>query len=203
MSALTDVREHRTHTEEGNLIRKPTITINRSRSLPAESTETTPLAHISPTKYLSVYDKNEIKILSIFSAFKEGKLPSNEQMKRFLNKILNILRSERKKQRLSGEGRELLEEFKGLVKVSKEVISRKNSDEDFQELVWCLTEIAKKGAVPASEYMHITNGIIGEYIEYLRNGEKKRFSINDYFIIGGTAVSGADANVMQETRKGS
>src|SRR6185312_8538832 len=114
MSALTDVREHRTHTEEGNLIRKPTITINRSRSLPAESTETTPLAHISPTKYLSVYDKNEIKILSIFSAFKEGKLPSNEQMKRFLNKILNILRSERKKQRLSGEGRELLEEFKGL-----------------------------------------------------------------------------------------
>jgi len=145
MSALTDVREHRTHTDDGNLVRKPTITINRSRSLPPESTEATPLAHITPTKYLSVDDKNEIKILSVFQAFKEGKLPSNGQMKRFLTKILNVLRRERKKQRLSGEGRELLEEFKGLVKVSMEVLSRKNGDEDFQELVWCLTEAAKKG----------------------------------------------------------
>ncbi|CAG8506816.1 3192_t:CDS:2 [Paraglomus occultum] len=150
MSALTDVREHRTHTEEGNLVRKPTITINRSRSLPAESTET-PLAHISPTKYLSIDDKNEIKILSIFSAFKEGKLPSNEQIKRFLNKVLNIMRKEKKKQRLSGEGRELMEEFKGLVRVTMDVISRKNADEDFQELVWCLTEAAKKNVGTTSE----------------------------------------------------
>lgn len=80
-----------------------------------------------------------------FIAFSNGKLPSNKQIDVALTSLINHKKLKSPNNKLSPEGKVVLEDFRNVVEEAKRLVLTKNHDEALQEFIWNATQLGQKG----------------------------------------------------------
>ncbi|KAI1503297.1 hypothetical protein F5X99DRAFT_375598 [Biscogniauxia marginata] len=78
----------------------------------------------------------KLQIYGIVSAFQRGKVPSNDQIDVALNSFLTSKPLASPSQKLSGEGRALVADFKNVVEQTKLLLLTKNEGNLLQDFIW-------------------------------------------------------------------
>lgn len=76
----------------------------------------------------------QLRLLGVFEAFRQGRLPDNAQIDSTLKYVLN--HSPVEVEKLSPEGRKLISDTKDIIETARLMVSQKNADELFQNFVW-------------------------------------------------------------------
>ncbi|KAF8534551.1 hypothetical protein BDD12DRAFT_756011 [Trichophaea hybrida] len=92
--------------------------------------------------------ENKLRLYGIYTAFANGKLPSNKQIDVALSSFLNHNKLRNPNDQLSSEGKAILEDFRIVVEEAKRLLLTKNYDQALQEFIWNATQLSQKG-VPA------------------------------------------------------
>ena len=79
------------------------------------------------------------------TAFSNGKLPSNSQIDIALSSFTAHEKLRNPNQKLSEEGRGILEDFQVVVEEAKRLLLIKNYDQALQEFIWHATQLGQKG----------------------------------------------------------
>lgn len=79
------------------------------------------------------------------TAFSNGKLPSNKQVDVALNSFINHKKLRNPNNKLSDEGKVLVEDFRNVVQEARSLVLTKNHDEALQEFIWNATKLGQKG----------------------------------------------------------
>ncbi|PTB66491.1 hypothetical protein BBK36DRAFT_1119366 [Trichoderma citrinoviride] len=82
----------------------------------------------------------KLQIYGIINAFKNGKTPSNEQIDVALNSFLQSRALSRPSDKLSDEGKLLVEDAKEVVKLAKQLLLSKNDGNLIQDFIWQTTQ---------------------------------------------------------------
>ncbi|KAL6864235.1 hypothetical protein J3F83DRAFT_154506 [Trichoderma novae-zelandiae] len=82
----------------------------------------------------------KLQIYGIINAFKNGKTPSNEQIDVALNSFLQSRALSRPSDKLSDEGKLLVEDAKEVVKLTKQLLLSKNDGNLLQDFIWQTTQ---------------------------------------------------------------
>lgn len=83
------------------------------------------------------YDiNNKLQLYGIYSAFANGKVPSNTQIDIAMNSALNSKALSSPSPKLSSEGRELVADLKKVVEEAKILLLSKNEDNLLQDFIW-------------------------------------------------------------------
>ncbi|ETS01587.1 hypothetical protein M419DRAFT_141605 [Trichoderma reesei RUT C-30] len=82
----------------------------------------------------------KLQIYGIINAFKNGKTPSNEQIDVALNSFLQSKALSRPSDKLSDEGKLLVEDAKEVVKLAKQLLLSKNDGNLLQDFIWQTTQ---------------------------------------------------------------
>lgn len=90
----------------------------------------------------------KLQLYGIFSAFQNGKVPSNDQIDVALNSFLNSRALSRPSDKLSSEGKVLVEDVKEVVRQAKNLLLSKNEGNLLQDFIWQTTHFDPK-SVPA------------------------------------------------------
>ncbi|KAL2127165.1 hypothetical protein VTI74DRAFT_11217 [Chaetomium olivicolor] len=88
------------------------------------------------TKQKEADVNRKLQIYGIISAFKNGKVPSNDQIDVALNSFLASKALSSPWQKLSPEGRELVDDVKEVVKQAKHLLLSKNDGNLLQDFIW-------------------------------------------------------------------
>ncbi|CAH0044074.1 unnamed protein product [Clonostachys solani] len=86
----------------------------------------------------------KLQIYGIISAFKHGKVPSNDQIDVALNSFLESQALSRPSDKLSPDGKLLVEDLKEIVQQSKSLILSKNQGDLIQDFIWQTTQYEYK-----------------------------------------------------------
>ncbi|KAL7912159.1 hypothetical protein GGI35DRAFT_308160 [Trichoderma velutinum] len=81
----------------------------------------------------------KLQMYGIFHAFKNGKLPSNDQIDVALNSFLQSRPLTRPSDKLSDDGKLLVEDAKEVVKLAKQLLLSKNDGNLLQDFIWQTT----------------------------------------------------------------
>lgn len=84
---------------------------------------------------------NKLQLYGIYSAFKSGKLPSNQQIDVALNSALASKPLSHPSKRLSPEGQKLAQDLKNIIEQSKLLVLTKNDGNLFQDFIWQTQQI--------------------------------------------------------------
>lgn len=76
----------------------------------------------------------KLKLYGVLSAFKESRMPTNEQIDRTLNFVLQ--HSPVPEADLSPEGRKLVSDSRDIIETARLIVQEKNRDELFQNFIW-------------------------------------------------------------------
>jgi len=76
----------------------------------------------------------KVRLYGIIQAFRDGRLPDNAQIDHTLNYVLN--HSPVDQDKLSPEGRKLVQDVKEIIETARVIVQEKNGDELFQNFVW-------------------------------------------------------------------
>lgn len=88
---------------------------------------------------------NKLRIYGIINAFSNGKLPTNKQIDVALSSLTAHKKLRTPNEKLSPEGRVLLDDFRNVVEEAKRLLLVKNHDQALQEFVWATTTLGQKG----------------------------------------------------------
>lgn len=86
----------------------------------------------------------KLQIYGIFSAFQNGKVPSNEQIDVALNSFLSSKALTNPPEKLSSEGKVLVEDAREVVKQAKYLLLSKNEGNLIQDFIWQTTHFDPK-----------------------------------------------------------
>jgi hypothetical protein len=78
--------------------------------------------------------ERKFKLYGVISAFRQGKMPNNEQIDETLRYVLD--HSPIPQNELSPEGRALIQDTKDIIATARLMVQEKNADELFQNFVW-------------------------------------------------------------------
>ncbi|KAK4231477.1 hypothetical protein QBC38DRAFT_223649 [Podospora fimiseda] len=78
----------------------------------------------------------KLQLYGIFSAFQNGKVPSNDQIDVALSSFLESKALQSPSQKLSSEGRGLVADFRDVVKQAKHLLLSKNEGNLLQDFIW-------------------------------------------------------------------
>ncbi|EHK48657.1 hypothetical protein TRIATDRAFT_236801 [Trichoderma atroviride IMI 206040] len=87
----------------------------------------------------------KLQIYGIFNAFKNGKTPSNEQIDIALNSFLESKALNSPSNKLSADGKVLVEDAREVVKLAKQLLLSKNHGNLIQDFIWQTTHYDTKG----------------------------------------------------------
>lgn len=76
----------------------------------------------------------KLKLYGVINAFKESRMPTNEQIDTTLKYVLN--HSPVPENELSAEGRQLIQDSRDIIETMRLMVKEKNRDELFQNFVW-------------------------------------------------------------------
>ncbi|KAH8123282.1 hypothetical protein LI328DRAFT_135435 [Trichoderma asperelloides] len=87
----------------------------------------------------------KLQIYGIFNAFKNGKTPSNEQIDVALNSFLESRALSSPSNKLSDDGKLLVEDAREVIKLAKQLLLSKNHGNLIQDFIWQTTHYDTKG----------------------------------------------------------
>lgn len=91
----------------------------------------------------------KIRFYGVIEAFRKGRLPSNAQIDHTLQYVLK--HSPIHEQKLSPEGKKLIQDTREIIETARLMVDEKNADELFQNFVWHTksveTDVLKGGAL--------------------------------------------------------
>ncbi|UKZ96794.1 uncharacterized protein TrAFT101_011570 [Trichoderma asperellum] len=87
----------------------------------------------------------KLQIYGIFNAFKNGKTPSNEQIDVALNSFLESRALSSPSNKLSDDGKLLVEDAREVIKLTKQLLLSKNHGNLIQDFIWQTTHYDTKG----------------------------------------------------------
>ncbi|EEH21195.2 hypothetical protein PABG_03426 [Paracoccidioides brasiliensis Pb03] len=93
----------------------------------------------------------KLQLYGIYSAFKNGKVPSNKQIDVALNSLLASEALSSPTDKLSPEGQALIKDVREVIESAKKVILVKNQDGLMQEFIWDLEHSGDRSAQETSE----------------------------------------------------
>lgn len=79
---------------------------------------------------------NKLQLYGIYSAFAQGKVPSNQQIDVALNSAIASKVFNSKSDKLSGEGQRLVDDLKNVIEQAKLLLLSKNEGNLLQEFIW-------------------------------------------------------------------
>jgi len=94
--------------------------------------------------------ENKLRLYGIYSAFSNGKVPSNKQIDVALNSFINHERLRNPNGSLSAEGKQLLQDFRNVVEQAKRLMLTKNHDQILQEFIYHTEQLGMAGQAPGS-----------------------------------------------------
>src|SRR4051812_41698302 len=92
--------------------------------------------------------ENKLRIFGIYNAFANGKVPSNKQIDIALNSALESKALSSPSDKLSEEGRHLIEDLKTVINEAKVLLLTKNHDQAIQEFIWHTEQATKTTSGP-------------------------------------------------------
>ncbi|GAA5934568.1 uncharacterized protein JCM15063_004617 [Sporobolomyces koalae] len=100
----------------------------------------------SPTdpKTKAVDIDRKLKLYSVIEAFRQGKMPNNEQCERALDYALE--HSPINESKLSKDGKNLVEDFRDIIRTAKQIVVEKNDDELLQNFIYHTTKVQTPSA---------------------------------------------------------
>ncbi|GAA5906426.1 uncharacterized protein JCM6883_004476 [Sporobolomyces salmoneus] len=100
----------------------------------------------SPTdpKVKQVDIDRKLKLYGVIEAFRQGKMPNNEQCVRALDYALG--HSPITESKLSKEGKNLVEDFRDIIRTAKQIVVEKNDDELLQNFIYHTTKVQTPSA---------------------------------------------------------
>ncbi|KAG9306771.1 hypothetical protein G9A89_005671 [Geosiphon pyriformis] len=105
--------------------------------------ETTTLSKFTPQHSLKLPRQKAFDSLEYLWNLKEGELPSNATIETWLHDLHEASKIDTRRRRLSGDGERLLKDFRLLLRVLRDVLFEKNSDEKIQHFVRIVTKESK------------------------------------------------------------
>ncbi|WRT68357.1 uncharacterized protein IL334_005333 [Kwoniella shivajii] len=98
--------------------------------------------------------QRKLKLWGVFEAFRDGRLPDNHQIDKVL--AYGVSHSPVQLNKLSPEGRVLVDDFRDIIETLRAIVAEKNDDELFQNAVWSsysgdATRAKQSGVVPVSK----------------------------------------------------
>jgi len=87
--------------------------------------------------------ENKLRLFGIYNAFANGKVPSNQQIDVALNSVIESKSLNSPSDKLSGEGKHLVEDLKNVINEAKLLLLTKNHDQAIQEFIWHAQQAAK------------------------------------------------------------
>ena len=85
---------------------------------------------------------NKLQLYGIYSAFANGKVPSNQQIDVALNSFLASRALSSPSKRLSEEGRVLVSDLRDVIEQAKLLVLTKNQGNLFQDFVWQTQQVS-------------------------------------------------------------
>ncbi|GAA5879129.1 hypothetical protein JCM16303_001308 [Sporobolomyces ruberrimus] len=100
----------------------------------------------SPTdaKVKAVDIDRKLKLYGVVEAFRQGKMPNNEQCVRALDYALG--HSPISENKLSKDGKDLVEDFREIIRIAKQIVVEKNDDELLQNFIYHTTKVQTPSA---------------------------------------------------------
>ncbi|KAK6333416.1 hypothetical protein TWF718_011229 [Orbilia javanica] len=95
--------------------------------------------------------ENKLKLFGIYNAFANGKVPSNQQIDVALNSILESKALSSPSNKLSNEGRSLVDDLTNVINEAKLLFLSKNHDQAVQEFIWHAQQAAKTTGGPSPD----------------------------------------------------
>jgi hypothetical protein len=80
-----------------------------------------------------------LRLYGIIQAFRQGKLPDNVQIDKTLKYVLSHSLFDTDK--LSPDGRKLIQDTKDIIETARVIVAQKNADELFQNFIWHTRDI--------------------------------------------------------------
>lgn len=76
----------------------------------------------------------QLRLYGVIQAFRDGRLPDNAQIDHTLKYVLN--HSPVDQDKLSPDGRKLVQDVKDIIETARVIVNEKNDDELFQNFIW-------------------------------------------------------------------
>ncbi|GAA5833009.1 hypothetical protein JCM3766R1_000397 [Sporobolomyces carnicolor] len=86
----------------------------------------------------------KLKLYGVVEAFRQGKMPNNEQCVRALDYALG--HSPVTESKLSKDGKDLVEDFRDIIRIAKQIVVEKNDDELLQNFIYHTTKVQTPSA---------------------------------------------------------
>ncbi|KAI0634782.1 hypothetical protein C8Q77DRAFT_1053762 [Trametes polyzona] len=152
----------------------------------------------------------KLRFYGVVKAFSESRMPSNEQIDRFLNYVLQHSPVDVKD--LSPDGRRLIQDTRDIIETARDIVREKNADELFQNFVWHTRDVdvdqAKKDpneVVPVDKEKAKNDG--QQAVQHLRtllslvltNAEVRKL-LTDFSVIGRDILARTASKVAEKAR---
>ncbi|KAF3197922.1 hypothetical protein TWF679_002478 [Orbilia oligospora] len=92
--------------------------------------------------------ENKLRLFGIYNAFANGKVPSNQQIDVALNSVLESKALSSPSDKLSDEGKSLVDDLKKVINEAKLLLLSKNHDQAIQEFIWHAQNAGKTAGGP-------------------------------------------------------
>lgn len=89
---------------------------------------------VSGQTYKEAEAASSFRIFEAIQALRDGKLPTNEQLLRLIDQVVESDTLERKKREMSEDGSKFVDDLISFLGATKRVVEEKNGDEDIQEV---------------------------------------------------------------------
>ncbi|WWC90750.1 uncharacterized protein L201_005687 [Kwoniella dendrophila CBS 6074] len=152
--------------------------------------------------------QRKLKLWGVVEAFRDGRLPDNHQIDKALG--YSVTHSPVETQKLSPEGRELIEDFRDIIETARAIVAEKNADELFQNAVWAsysgdASRAKQSGVVPVSKGdVQADANQAAAHLRvlitlFLTNSEARKL-LSDFGIIGRDIFATGAAKVADKAR---
>lgn len=95
--------------------------------------------------------ENKLRLFGIYNAFALGKAPTNKQIDVALNSALESKALSSPSDKLSEEGKNLINDLKNVINEAKLLLLTKNHDQAIQEFIWHTQQAAKTTSGPTPD----------------------------------------------------
>ncbi|OWT39064.1 hypothetical protein C362_03228 [Cryptococcus neoformans Bt1] len=152
--------------------------------------------------------QSRMKLFGAIQAFRDGRMPDNEQIGSVLEYAIG--HSPVDLQKLSPEGRVLIEDFRDTLETLRMIVHEKNSDELFQNAVWSsyhgdVSKAKQDGVIPVSNEQAKQDGkTAASHIRvlitlFLTNSEARKL-LKDFGIVGRDIFATAATKAADKSR---
>ncbi|OCF37895.1 hypothetical protein I316_00119 [Kwoniella heveanensis BCC8398] len=152
--------------------------------------------------------QRKLKLWGVVAAFRDGRMPDNRQIDSALEYAISHSPVELNK--LSPEGRVLVDDFRDIIETARMIVAEKNADELFQEAVWAsyagdASRAKQSGVVPVSKADAQADGKqaaahLRVLISLFVTNSEARKLLNDFGIIGRDIFATGAAKVADKAR---